>query len=165
MANQNSTFSGQIVGQDITSNETRLIKTDADGNLNINVLSLPPTPAGANVMGTVKTQRSSTDVTLVDGTLTATTASTAITGLGLYAEGQVFLNVTAKSGTSPTLNCAIQTSTDGTNYFTIADFNEATVVSTQHIVLTNFGNKLRINSVLGGTSPSFTFKITASLKS
>lgn len=165
MANQTPTYVGQIIAVDTTSNETRLIKTDANGNLNVQVLTLPALATGSNVVGIVNTQRASADITLTNGTLTVTTAGTSTTGLGIYTEGQLFLNVTAATGTTPSLTASVQGSTDGVNWFNLVTFTAATGVTTQNLPITNFGNKLRVNSVISGTTPSFTFSVTASFKS
>lgn len=165
MANANSVYSGQMVAQDVTSNETRLVKCDGTGNLAANVLTLPAIPTGANVIGIVNTQTSFADVTLTTGTLTVTTASTPVSTLGIYKEGQLFLNVTSATGTTPSLVASVQGSTDGTNWFNLVTFTAATGVTTQNLPITNFGSRLRVNSVITGTTPSFSFSLTATFKS
>ena len=70
------------------------------------------------------------------------------------------LNVSAASGTSPTLDVVVQDTVDGTNYNTIATFAQATAVTREVIRLTTaFTDQLRVVGTIGGTTPSFTFEV------
>ncbi|MCX8159190.1 MAG: hypothetical protein N3D20_02790 [Candidatus Pacearchaeota archaeon] len=98
------------------------------------------------------------------------------------------LNVTAASGTSPTLDVYIQQSLDGgTNFVDVARFSQITGTTTNpHYISLAAGaansvngavgdatisagtvgtslvsNVLRVKWVIGGTSPSFTFTVDA----
>ena len=76
---------------------------------------------------------------------------------------QGYLNITAASGTSPTLDVTIQDSPDGTIWFDAAAFTQATAASTQ-VKLANSATRVlakyvRVKTVIGGTTPSFTFTV------
>ncbi len=73
----------------------------------------------------------------------------------------VFLNVSAVSGTSPTLDVTIEDSPDGTNWYTHTSFTQATATTKEAKRISNFGKFVRINYTIGGTSPSFTFEVVA----
>lgn len=76
------------------------------------------------------------------------------------------LNVSAASGTSPTLDITPQFSIDGENWFDGAnDFTQATGTTTEMIENTSkVGVKMRFKYVVGGTDPDFTFDIAAAAK-
>ena len=69
------------------------------------------------------------------------------------------LNVTAASGTTPTLNVTIQTSHDGTTWRSAGTFTQATAVSEQRATF-NIDRFVRPTWAIGGTTPSFNFTIT-----
>lgn len=97
-------------------------------------------------------------------TQTASNNGAAVTSLAQLKELLVFLSVTAVSGTSPTLNVTIQSSDDGgTTWYNLPNgsFTQATVATTQALALTTFGDTIRVSATIGGTSPSFTYKVTA----
>ena len=78
--------------------------------------------------------------------------------LFLYEEAIFFLNVTAVSGTTPTLDVSLDYSPDGTNWFPSGIvFTQITADAMQLKTITTFGRFVRINYVIGGTTPSFTF--------
>ena len=83
------------------------------------------------------------------------------------------IHVTAQSGTTPTLNVKFQGSFDGTNFFdlnyphgtTAAAFAEyAAATGKKSITFESYVPWMRIYSTIGGTSPSFTFKVEATTK-
>lgn len=70
------------------------------------------------------------------------------------------LDVTAVTGTSPTLDVIIEDTLDGTNWNTLMTFTQATGVTREIVTLTTpFGDRLRAKYTLGGTTPDFTFSI------
>lgn len=70
------------------------------------------------------------------------------------------LNVTAASGTSPTLDVVIEDTLDGTNYNPIGTFAQRTAAGREVINITvPFSPTLRIRWTVGGTTPSFTFSL------
>ena len=100
-------------------------------------------------------------VTLLESAArTATGAGTAVTGFAAARLLVLQLEVTAASGTLPTLDVVVQDTVDGTNYNTIATFTQATGATREVIRLTTaFTNTLRVSYTVGGTTPSFTFNV------
>lgn len=94
-------------------------------------------------------------------TMTATT-----TGSGhlceRYTEAQIHVDVTAASGTTPTLDVAIQSSPDDSIWATHTSFTQITTTGTAVQKITNIGQYMRLKYTIGGSSPSFTLtsKIT-----
>lgn len=75
------------------------------------------------------------------------------------------LAVTAASGTDETLDVILQTTADGTNYYTAGSFTQATGTTTEAKVFTGLGSLSRWRWTIGGTdTPSFTFSITATME-
>jgi hypothetical protein len=70
------------------------------------------------------------------------------------------LNVTAASGTAPTLNVLIEDTVDGVNYNTVGTFAQKTSSGREVInITTPFSETLRVSWTIAGTSSSFTFSI------
>ncbi len=71
------------------------------------------------------------------------------------------LNVTAISGTSPTLNVVIEDSLDGgVTWNTIGTFAQRTAVGREVINITiPFSETVRVGWTIGGTTPSATFAV------
>jgi hypothetical protein len=70
------------------------------------------------------------------------------------------LNVTAASGTTPTLNVLIEDTLDGINYNTIGTFAQKTAAGREIInITTPFSETLRVSWTIAGTNPSFTFAV------
>jgi hypothetical protein len=102
----------------------------------------------------------STVTLLSSAARTTTAAGTAVTGFAAARQLVLQLNVTAASGTTPSLSVAVQDSVDGTNYNTIATFATANAVTREVIRLTSaFTDNLRVVWVIEGTTPSFTFNV------
>ena len=73
---------------------------------------------------------------------------------------RIQLNVTAASGTTPTLDLLVEDSLDGTNWNTIATFTQKTAAGRQVVDVTNpFASIVRFTYTIAGTTPSFTFGI------
>ena len=90
-----------------------------------------------------------------NGTTVDNAASTANGGLGV-------ISVIANSGTSETLDCIVQHSSDGSSWSTLGTFTQATGTTSQAITVaagTTVNRYLRAVATLGGTSPSFTFAV------
>lgn len=73
------------------------------------------------------------------------------------------LNVTAASGTTPTLDVVIEDSLDGgTTWNTVGTFAQKTAVAREVINITApFTPTLRARWTVGGTTPSFTFALVS----
>jgi hypothetical protein len=74
--------------------------------------------------------------------------------------------VTAASGTNPTLDVILQTTADGTNYYTAGSFTQKTAITAAEVkVFTGLGSLSRWKWTIGGTdTPSFTFAISATFE-
>jgi len=96
---------------------------------------------------------------IFSGTKTATgnTGETPIY-VGHFKEASFFLNVTAKSGTTPTLGCKIQTKGEDGQWYDLVTFTQATDVTHEMKEKANcLGEYIRLLYTIGGTTPSFTF--------
>lgn len=71
------------------------------------------------------------------------------------------LNVTAASGTTPTLDVVIEDTLDGgANWNAIGTFTQKTAAAREVINITiPFSDSLRVRWTVGGTTPSFTFAV------
>lgn len=69
------------------------------------------------------------------------------------------LDVTAASGTSPTLDLTLETTADGTNYYTAGSFPQQTTTATVARVIGDLGATSRWKWTIGGGTPSFTFSV------
>lgn len=70
------------------------------------------------------------------------------------------LNVTAASGTSPTLDVILEDTLDGTNWNVVGTFAQKVAVGREVINVTiPFTDRLRSRWTVGGTTPSFTFSV------
>lgn len=81
-----------------------------------------------------------------------------------HDEALVFLNVTAASGTSPTLNVKVQTKDPNGDWYDLVSFTQATAAAKEAKPVTVYGETLRIAYTVAGTTPSFTFTVTAIAK-
>ncbi len=102
---------------------------------------------------------------------TAGATNTGDNGGTLY----VVVAVTAASGTTPTMTVVVEGSVDGTNYFTLGTvgangYNVGAVAVTAPSNLTTTATVraalpcpqyVRTRSVIGGTTPSFTYSVNA----
>jgi len=126
---------------------------DASKTLPVVPVSLPTLPSlsSCNIAapGTIQDQAS------------ATIISTTTSGVISPANGMsqnFMINITAVSGTNPTMDLRIEESDDnGTNWFPVYDFPRITAVGIYRsptVVLK--GTRIRYVQTIGGTSPSFT---------
>lgn len=105
---------------------------------------------------------------LASGARTATGTGSAVCGFGKYEKFVFQLDVTAASGTTPTLDVVVQHSIDGgTNWYTVATFTQKTAageeLKTESEVESGtaeaYGDCFRVSYTIGGTTPSFTFSV------
>jgi hypothetical protein len=109
------------------------------------------------------------EVLVASAARTATGTGTQKCGFGRYEKFAFLLDVTAASGTTPTLDVTIQHSIDGgTNWHTLVAMTQATAAGEQIKVESEvesgtaevYGDCFRAIWTIGGTTPSFTFKVT-----
>lgn len=105
------------------------------------------------------------DVVLLASAARTTTTTGTGQATGNKGTARLFLNVTAGSGTTPTLDVAIQTSYDGsTNWVAIGTaFTQATGVTSQRKVYPGCDRYIRAVATIAGTTPSFTFSVDGEL--
>lgn len=93
---------------------------------------------------------------------TASGSSAAADGMTARTTLRVQLNVTAASGTSPSLTVVLEDTLDGTNWNTIGTFAAKTAAGREVINVTApFTETVRATWTVAGTTPSFTFSIMA----
>ena len=73
-------------------------------------------------------------------------------------DARFYLNVTAVSGTSPTMDVLISALFNNVA-FPIATFTQMTATGVQAITVLDCPQELQLLAVVGGTTPSFTFEI------
>lgn len=94
----------------------------------------------------------------------AETASTSGTGVEIDAGSlSLLLDVTAASGTSPTLDITIEGSPDNSTWFTLGTFTQKTAVSSERKAFPGAAF-VRSRSVVAGTTPSFTYSVTGTVR-
>lgn len=70
------------------------------------------------------------------------------------------LDVTAASGTSPSLTVNVQTSDDNTTWRTLQSFTAVTAApANQHLSVGGLDRFMRFSWTITGTTPSFTFSV------
>jgi hypothetical protein len=139
----------------------------------------------ADARGYIKPHLQAVTLALIT-TAGANSTGTTTEGLGPFEEADLVLNVTAQSGTTPTLNVLVDGRYDGTNFINIAKYTQVggtigkynlhiTKRLTQGLVdvsadagagttrAVGFGDALRVRWVIAGTSPSYTAAVYISL--
>lgn len=98
------------------------------------------------------------------GSLARTASGSSVPTGGMTARStlRVQLDVTAVSGTSPSLAVTLEDTVDGTNWNTIGTFAAKTAAGREVVNVTSpFTETVRARWDLTGTSPSFTFSVLA----
>ena len=103
------------------------------------------------IAGSAEDRKTRAITFLSSGTYTAQTSYSTAFDVSAYAEGQVFINVTAEADTS-TLDVTVQTSPDNLTWYTHTTVAQITGTGQYRAAVTNFGNYLRIKHIVGGTS-------------
>lgn len=99
--------------------------------------------------------------TLIASAARTTTANGGIVeGFGVVKTIRAQLEVTAASGSTPTLDVLIEDTLDGTNFNTIGTFTQETGTGRQVINITGlFSDRVRVSWTITGGSASFTFSV------
>lgn len=85
-----------------------------------------------------------------------------LSGFGPASGLRCQLEVTAASGTTPTLNVVIEDTLDGTTWNVIGTHPQLTAAGRNIVDITGlFANRIRVRWTIGGTTPSFTFNVRA----
>lgn len=101
---------------------------------------------------------------------TASSDSGIVTGYGGGSSLRAQLNVTAASGTTPTLDVVIEDTLDGVNFNTIGTFTQKVAAAREVINVypqkadsatfqALFADRVRVRWTVAGTTPSFTFSV------
>jgi hypothetical protein len=91
---------------------------------------------------------------------TTSSDSGTLSGYGPAQSIRAQLNVTAASGTTPTLDVVIEDTLDGTNWNVVGTFAQKTAVGREVINVTAlFSDTVRIRWTIGGGTASFTFAV------
>jgi hypothetical protein len=72
---------------------------------------------------------------------------------------RVFLDVTAASGSSPTLAVSLYSVMRDGAEFLIGTFGVKSGISQESLVIPDYARRVRAKWVIGGTTPSFTFSV------
>lgn len=121
-------------------------------------------------MGLTRSANPYNAVTFHEGSVAAagTTYSATHDGFGDATALRLQLNVTAISGTLPTLDVTLEDTVDGSNWNTVATFAQKTATGREMVNLlaatTPFANQLRVKIVTGGTTPTATFSVKAAAR-
>lgn len=146
------------------SGEPVTVKTDATGNLVISSL-----PTGSNDIGQVLNGYQEATILPSAARTTSGDTNSTPTIVGKYKEAIAFIDVTAVSGTVPTLDVKFQTQDPvSLKWFDLTSltFTQKTAVATEMKTQSSLlGSKLRCAYIIGGTTPSFTFSVGLILKS
>lgn len=98
------------------------------------------------------------DLILAPSAARTATGNGAAVELGDRTAVRLTLDVTAASGTGPTLDVTVQTSRDGVTWYEAGTFTQATGAGTQRKVFA-VDRFVRGSWTVGGTTPSFTFSM------
>lgn len=91
---------------------------------------------------------------------TTSANSGALSGFADWSKFRAQLNVTAASGSTPTLDVVVEDSFDGSVWNTVATFTQKTAAGVQAVdVSGQFTDQLRVRWTVGGGTPSFTFDV------
>lgn len=100
------------------------------------------------------------NVTPVASAARTTSSNSGTLNAGAIGKLSLLLDVTAASGTSPTLNVSIEESDDGTTWRSVAAFAQKTGVSNERKSFVIAADYYRVVWTIGGTTPSFTFTVS-----
>lgn len=91
---------------------------------------------------------------------TTTGNSTLLPAYGPAQQLRVFIDVTAVTGTTPSLVISVEDSPDGTKWYPVAA-NAAITAAGQYAfnITSEFADRIRIKWTITGTTPSFTFAV------
>ncbi len=120
---------------------------------------------GAAYMATERKFAEATMLASAARTVTGDTSATP-TACGKHKEAVFFLDITAASGTTPTLDVVIKTKDPASGkWITLATFTQKTAVGNEMKGQANLlGSQLAVFYTIAGTTPSFTFSVGVVLK-
>lgn len=99
-----------------------------------------------------------------DGDLASAARTATFTGTPFDTSGleelDATLDITARSGTTPTLDLALETTVNGSDWYSVGAFAQKNAVDNDARAFGPLGEESRWKGTLGGTTPSFTFSVT-----
>jgi len=97
---------------------------------------------------------------------TTTADGTPVEGINRDGPAAVFLDATAASGTTPTLDVTIEEyDSVSAKWYVIATFAQLVAVGRERIAVADLsGNRHRASWTITGTTPSFTFSVSMNAK-
>lgn len=98
-------------------------------------------------------------VTLVGSGVRTATGNGGAVVMGEHSTLRLTLDVTAASGTTPSLTVNVQHSADGSTWTTHSSFAAKTAAGTERKVFAGLDRYARASWTISGTSPSFTFSV------
>jgi hypothetical protein len=103
---------------------------------------------------------------LASGARTTTDATAVPTDVGAYDVGNVIIDITAVSGTSPTLVVNFDVCMDATASKCVLHTATSSLTATGRtlVKVNQFARYVRISYTVGGTTPSFTFSVYGAFK-
>lgn len=104
------------------------------------------------------------NVTLFPSAARAASANGAAVNSHEYGTAVLVLDVTAVSGTTPSLTVTVETSHDGTTWVSAGAFAAITAVGSERKAFSGLRDFVRGVAAISGTTPSFTFSVEGALK-
>ncbi len=103
-------------------------------------------------------------VSLADPAARTTSGSGPAVAVGASNTVRAQLNVTAATGTTPSMTVTIETSADGsTGWTSVGAFSAVTTATTARKVASALDRFIRVSWAITGTTPSFTFNVSGEL--
>ena len=104
--------------------------------------------------------------TVLSSQAVAAATNTSSMYVGDYTEALVYFDVTAESGTDPTLDPVVQVSHDDSEWFSHTTMTQIAATGNSLVKLTNIGTYLRVNIPApgGSSTPSMTLSIVIEAK-
>ncbi len=114
---------------------------------------------GSSFAGVWSTIRGTQNIQVLPSAARTTSAQSGAIDVGDYIEGLLLINITAASGTTPSMTLKVQAYDDANAvWYDLPDSIAAqTAVGKVLVRLANFGEQIRLDYAITGTTPSFTF--------
>lgn len=105
------------------------------------------------------------DLTMIGSAARTATAAGDWFDVGDAHTLRLLLDVTAASGTTPTLDVVVQTRKDASDSSprTAATFTQATAATNERKAVSALDRQARVNCTIAGTTPSFTFSVSGEI--
>ena len=127
---------------------------------------LVPPPIQAQVAARDASAAFLKEVTFASSAAYTATGNSSVIDLGAYDVGNIIVNITAVTGTSPTLTVNFQVCADNACAISVNHTSSSSLTTTGQTLLkvNQFARYVRVNYTIGGTTPSFTMSIYGAFK-